>query len=198
MNKEERNFETWYRSNERNFHCGQLDEKQIAYGAFIYGLLIGNEKENPMKKLLEDSKPMEGKELEILKKTASRLISQTPTKLGTEKSENPILKNIIEFSNIPENIRFLGQIDRFTLFFKKNFSMITIGNPLIINVIEGDCLEIEWIFPDFRFGFSIEKIIQESNWYFVSKKKYGETTVSALIDDEFGEELLWTIIDNVS
>lgn len=34
MDKE---FEEWYQQNERRFHCGHFDEKQIAYSAWIEG-----------------------------------------------------------------------------------------------------------------------------------------------------------------
>lgn len=33
----EKEFEKWYKQNERRFHCGHFDEKQIAYSAWIEG-----------------------------------------------------------------------------------------------------------------------------------------------------------------
>lgn len=30
-------FDKWYEENQRRFHCGQFDEKQIAYSAYLEG-----------------------------------------------------------------------------------------------------------------------------------------------------------------
>lgn len=40
---------------------------------------------------------------------------------------------------------------------------------------------IEWIFPDFRIGFSIEPISEDSGWYLVSSKKLGEISASGYV-----------------
>ena len=37
MDKDYEYFEKWYAENERRFHCGQMDERQIAYSAFLEG-----------------------------------------------------------------------------------------------------------------------------------------------------------------
>lgn len=145
---------------------------------------------NFVNKMFKGSKPMTGKELEILNKTASRLISDTPTTLC-----NPIYKNINTFISNPDNNKFKEYIDYFKSFFEKNFNLIQIDKPLSISIIEDDCLLIEWIFPDFRFGFSMEKDLNESNYYFVSNQKYGELNVSGLIN--FNNNLIKTVVEKV-
>jgi hypothetical protein len=37
MDKDYEYFEKWYTENERRFHCSQMDERQIAYSAFLEG-----------------------------------------------------------------------------------------------------------------------------------------------------------------
>lgn len=138
-------------------------------------------------------KPMFGKDLDILRRTALRLISKTPTNLN----RNPLFKKITPFITDPVNIRFKEHIKCFTRFFEKNFGMIQTDKYLIINVIEDDTLLIEWIFPNFRFGFSMEKDLNESSYYFISKKNYGETTVSGLINDTFGDDLIKVIVKKI-
>jgi hypothetical protein len=48
------------------------------------------------------------------------------------------------------------------------------------NVDDGAVL-IEWIFDDFRIGFSIEPALQDSSWYLVSNTKLGEISASGYI-----------------
>ena len=96
---------------------------------------------NFVNKMFKGSKPMTGKELEILNKTASRLISDTPTTLC-----NPIYKNINTFISNPNNNKFKESIDYFKSFFEKNFNSIQNDKPLSISIIEDDCLLIEWIY----------------------------------------------------
>ena len=53
------------------------------------------------------------------------------------------------------------------------------------DVQDGSIL-IEWIFDDFRVGFSIEPIPSESSWYLVSNAKLGDISVARNIpQDEF-------------
>ena len=61
------------------------------------------------------------------------------------------------------------------------------------NVDDGSIL-LEWIFEDFRIGFSIEPIDAESSWYLVTSQKYGEISASGYISDiNFKNIILWLI-----
>jgi hypothetical protein len=64
--------------------------------------------------------------------------------------------------------------------------------PLIMRTMEDESVLIEWIFPDFRIGFSIEPKEKESSWYLVSNKKFNEVSFSGLL--EFSQ-LSFLIID---
>lgn len=61
------------------------------------------------------------------------------------------------------------------------------------NVEDGSVL-IEWIFPDFRIGFTVESDPEESGWYLVSDKKLGEISASGYISNMNIERLiLWLL-----
>ena len=45
-------FEDWYKEQQRRFHCGHFDEKQIALSAYIEG-------GESMKKIIESQKDIE-------------------------------------------------------------------------------------------------------------------------------------------
>lgn len=49
------------------------------------------------------------------------------------------------------------------------------------NNAEDGSLLIEWIFSDYRIGFSIEPDLQESGWYLVSNKNLGEISASGFL-----------------
>lgn len=44
--------------------------------------------------------------------------------------------------------------------------------------VQDGSILIEWIFDDFRVGFSIEPIPSESSWYLVSNAKLGDISVA--------------------
>ena len=54
--------------------------------------------------------------------------------------------------------------------------------PLIIKWLDDNSVLVEWIFKDFRIGFSIEPIQKESGWYLVSNKNLEEYSESGSID----------------
>jgi len=53
---------------------------------------------------------------------------------------------------------------------------------------------IEWIFDDFRIGFSIEPNVDESSWYLVSNEKLGDIGASGYISrNNINNLVLWLI-----
>lgn len=54
------------------------------------------------------------------------------------------------------------------------------------DVQDGSIL-IEWIFDDFRIGFSIEPIPTESSWYLVSNAKLGDISIAKNISQDTSE-----------
>ena len=61
------------------------------------------------------------------------------------------------------------------------------------NIDDGSVL-IEWIFNDFRVGFTIEKNKDESGWYLVTTKKLGFINASGyFLDTEKEKLLIWLV-----
>jgi hypothetical protein len=101
-----------------------------------------------------------------------------------------------EFLNNPENERFSESIRVFREFFHKNFDSEKEKN-LIVTITEDDTILIEWIFKDFRFGFCMEEDPDESSFYFVSNKKFGELMVSGLMNDPVSSDLIKIINERI-
>ena len=53
--------------------------------------------------------------------------------------------------------------------------------------VQDGSLLIEWIFDDFRVGFSIEPIPSDSSWYLVSNEKLGDINVAGHISEHESE-----------
>ena len=65
---------------------------------------------------------------------------------------------------------------------------------LVFTPFDDNTLLIEWIFKDFRIGFSIDKNPQESNWYLTTNEKFKELTLTETMDALHPEEPLKRLI----
>ena len=54
--------------------------------------------------------------------------------------------------------------------------------PLLVNILDDGTILIEWIFPDYRISFAIEKDLKNSNWCLITNDKFNEKIVSELFD----------------
>ena len=65
--------------------------------------------------------------------------------------------------------------------------------------VQDGSLLIEWIFDDFRVGFSIEPIPSDSSWYLVSNEKLGDISVAGHISQHESETqiLMLTLLNFV-
>jgi hypothetical protein len=54
--------------------------------------------------------------------------------------------------------------------------------PLQFRWIDDGSALVEWLFKDFRIGFSIEPQVKESGWYLVSNENLGEISASGPLD----------------
>ena len=58
---------------------------------------------------------------------------------------------------------------------------------------------IEWIFENFRVGFTIEKNSEESGWYLVSGKNLGQINAYGNLNKADDEKLLsWLLVFVIS
>lgn len=69
--------------------------------------------------------------------------------------------------------------------------------PLKFSCIEDESLLIEWIFKDFRIGFSIEPREDDSSWYLVSNHNFDETSASGKLKFDELEALLMDLSEFV-
>jgi hypothetical protein len=73
--------------------------------------------------------------------------------------------------------------------------------PLKIRCIDDESVLIEWIFKDFRIGFSIELVVSESSWYLVSNDNLGEVSAGGDLNlpdvDSLLSKLLSFVLSNV-
>ena len=61
--------------------------------------------------------------------------------------------------------------------------------------IEDDSILLEWIYNDYRIGFSIEINPDESGWYLITNSEHGEITSSGLIKkNNIPKIITWLII----
>lgn len=67
--------------------------------------------------------------------------------------------------------------------------------PLNYRWLEDNSALIEWIFKDFRIGFSIEPKIEESGWYLVTNSNLEEISASGLLDFLNLEQLLLNLLN---
>lgn len=83
---------------------------------------------------------------------------------------------------------------KITSFLQKDYRDISYLPPLrAFNVDDGSVL-LEWIFEDFRLGFSIEPNFQDSGWYLVAKRSLGEISASGYMsNDSFDKQIHWLL-----
>ena len=62
-----------------------------------------------------------------------------------------------------------------------NFDLNFLPPLQAFDVVDDGSILIEWIFDDFRIGFSLESNSQDSGWYLVSNKNLGEIGASGYI-----------------
>lgn len=84
-------------------------------------------------------------------------------------------------------------------YYTQSFELSHLPSLHVVIVEDGSIL-IEWIFTDFRIGFSIEIEITESSWYLVSNEKLESITKSGFLTtdklDSIIDEVVAFIIEN--
>ncbi len=116
--------------------------------------------------------------------------------------ERDLVKPALEIVQQIENENIVNQARGILLILQKTITTFHYyGFPFshlpslhAVNVEDGSTL-IEWIFDDFRIGFSVESDRDESSWYLVSSKKLREINASGYIPsgNEFEKLILWLL-----
>jgi len=95
---------------------------------------------------------------------AWNVIRQTRNQTVAEESRKILLviqETIIDLQHLNFDLGYLPQLHAFN--------------------VDDDSVLIEWIFDDFRIGFSIESESKDSSWYLVSNANSGEMAASGYI-----------------
>ena len=116
--------------------------------------------------------------------------------------------NIDILHNIPNNIQDLVKKDLFdaVICFLNCFQELIVAindnhpidnslPPLHFSLLDDEAIFIEWIFPFFRIGFSIEENIEDSSWFLVTNRQFQERTESGLINPNQPQEILNRLIN---
>jgi len=72
-----------------------------------------------------------------------------------------------------------------------------IPSLMIVQDPDDESVLAEWIFKEFRIGFSFEKDEKESSWFFVSTHTFDSLNTSGNINDDTIDELLLNFIQFV-
>lgn len=112
-----------------------------------------------------------------------------------------ILKNLPTLMPISSDLKLNNTVIDFLNCFQEIIVLINnnqeISNnlpPLHFSTIDDDAIFIEWIFPYFRIGFSIESQIENSNWFLVTNRQYQEKAGSGLFNPAQPIEILSRLI----
>jgi hypothetical protein len=73
-----------------------------------------------------------------------------------------------------------------------NFDLAFI-QPIQAFISENNTIILEWIFKNYRIGFSFEENSHESGWYLVSKRELGEISASGYLNPNIKNIVLWLI-----
>jgi hypothetical protein len=110
-----------------------------------------------------------------------------------------ILKLSEEFQHLKESqqkdlfLKLLLSLHKVLIqYYTQSFELSHLPSLHVVIVEDGSIL-IEWIFTDFRIGFSIEVEITESSWYLVSNEKLENISKSGFLTSD----KLDSVIDDV-
>jgi hypothetical protein len=124
----------------------------------------------------------------------SKYFRSLPSGLNILANASDTIRRITNPEKQREVVTFLLSIQDALLV--NRFALDRIGSlsPLRISLNEDDSVLIEWIFRDFRIGFSIETDRSQSNWYLVSNQNLNQVDLSGLLSSQNIGELLSVLI----
>lgn len=103
--------------------------------------------------------------------------------LNTTKPSAYVNKNIWTALPSIKNSILRSQVDKFNKCFVYVLSNYSLGMPTsifpaLLIYVEEDHVFIEWPFRDYRIGFSLEPIEEDSSYFIITNTKLGEITQS--------------------
>jgi hypothetical protein len=106
--------------------------------------------------------------------------------LSIAKAHNPDVRKHTE--------EFIAVLQRVLLKVRNSINTSSNLPPLKFRLLEDDSVLIEWIFKDFRIGFSFEPNSDDSGWYLVSNDNLNEVSTSGPLKDELLEPLFVNLL----
>jgi len=151
---------------------GDVTESRTSKSAFRHLLKLENE--------TFGKKPF----LNYFSPTESRLIKPALETLRNTQNQEVAVKARKILEDLRETVSSFQQL---------GFDLTFLPPIRAFNNDDGSVL-VEWIFTDFRIGFSIETILDESGWYLVSKRNLGEISASGFIENaNIKNIILWLL-----
>lgn len=125
--------------------------------------------------------------------TESNIIENALTKL---RSRSHLMRGNHQ-AIIGEATKFLFKLEKIILAYQQYGYDFYNFPPIHAFFVEDGSILIEWIFEDFRIGFSFEQDIRESSWYLVSNQEFGEISASGYLSDIDSEKLMVWLLNFV-
>ena len=118
--------------------------------------------------------------------TTSGVYSDQFITIPEEKSIiRPVINSISKIENHDVAIRAREFINDFqTALETQNQLQVEFLPPLYLFPVDDGSSLIEWIFDDFRIGFSIDPVPNESSWYLATNKELGQISASGYLNSE--------------
>ena len=116
---------------------------------------------------------------------------------GSQKILNNLLNEIpnIKEQELKNQLILFASSFQNALLKSVNFSsVVEVLPPLTFFQEDDESILLEWIFSDFRIGFSFEFDKQKSNWYIIANKNLNSANASGEIDFEKIEGLVQGVI----
>ncbi len=82
--------------------------------------------------------------------------------------------------------------DKINYLLKNKLDLPPLPKIHAFNVDDGSIL-LEWVFDDFRIGFSIEPLETESSWFLITNEERDSISASGYLSDTIENTLLWII-----
>ncbi len=140
-------------------------------------------------------------EMKYAEKIGNETFGRKPEWYFYSLSENRLIKSALEIlrarsdQDISKRAKTILLLIQETVFSIQhlNFDLAYLP-PLSAMYIEDGSILIEWAFKDFRIGFTIETIPEESGWYLVSNRQLGGILASGNISNiDLKIHLLWLL-----
>ncbi|SRR6266545_645505 len=114
--------------------------------------------------------------------------------------ESRLIRSALETIKTEPNKEVVNEAKKFLFLLQETVSSLQQLNfdlsfiqPIQAFISEDNTIILEWIFKNYRIGFSIEENSNESGWYLVSKRELGEISASGYLDPNTKNIILWLI-----